>query len=79
LEGRRSADSELVFNIRPKTKDREDCWLNHFRPVWQKAGFSEWPQNAIRHTFGTYHFSLHRNENLTAAELGNAPAVVERH
>jgi hypothetical protein len=29
--------------------------------------------NVLRHAFGSYHFALHRNENLTAAEMGNSP------
>jgi hypothetical protein len=35
--------------------------------------------NVLRHTFGSYHYALHRNENLTAAEMGNSPAMVFRH
>ncbi len=35
--------------------------------------------NILRHTFGSYHFARHRNENLTAAEMGNSPAMVFRH
>lgn len=35
--------------------------------------------NAARHSFCSYHFALHRNENLTAAEAGNSPAVVFRN
>jgi hypothetical protein len=26
--------------------------------------------NNLRHTFGSYHYALHCNENLTAAEMG---------
>ena len=37
------------------------------------------PMNVLRHTFGSYHYALHRNENLTAAEMGNSPAMVFRH
>jgi integrase len=37
------------------------------------------PMNILRHTFGSYHYALHRNENLTAAEMGNSPAMVFRH
>jgi hypothetical protein len=37
------------------------------------------PMNILRHTFGSYHYALHRNENLTAAEMGNSPAIVFRH
>jgi integrase len=37
------------------------------------------PMNVLRHTFGSYHYALHRHENLTAAEMGNSPAMVFRH
>jgi hypothetical protein len=35
--------------------------------------------NILRHTFGSYHFAVYQNENLTAAEMGNSPAMVFRH
>jgi hypothetical protein len=31
------------------------------------------------HSFGSYHFAQHRNENLTAAEMGNSPAMIFQH
>ena len=37
------------------------------------------PRNALRHSFGSYHYALHKNENLTAAEMGNSPSIVFRH
>ena len=33
-------------------------------------------QNGLRHSFCTYHFALHSNENLTAAQAGNSPGEV---
>jgi integrase len=36
-------------------------------------------RNGLRHGFVTYHFALHANENLTAAEAGNSPAMVHKH
>jgi integrase len=33
-------------------------------------------KNGLRHGFCTYHFALHDNENLTAAQAGNSPAVI---
>ena len=39
----------------------------------------EWPHNALRHSFGSYHYAKFKNENLTAAEMGNSPAVVFKH
>jgi integrase len=38
-----------------------------------------WPHNALRHSFGSYHYAQYRDENRTAAEMGNSPAVVFRH
>ncbi len=37
------------------------------------------PSNVARHCFCSYHYELHRNENLTAAEAGNTPAVIFRN
>lgn len=37
------------------------------------------PPNVARHCFCSYHYELHRNENLTAAEAGNTPAVIFRN
>lgn len=36
------------------------------------------PHNCLRHSFGTYHYHFHKNENLTAAEMGNKPDTVIR-
>jgi integrase len=36
-------------------------------------------RNGFRHGFVSYHFALHSNENLTAAEAGNSPAMVHAH
>ena len=56
-------------------------------PIW-KQGFLGWdnrrltldvPRNALRHSFGSYHYALHKNENLTAAEMGNSPSTIFRH
>ena len=33
-------------------------------------------KNGLRHAFCTYHFALHGNENLTAAQAGNSPIVI---
>ena len=36
-------------------------------------------RNGLRHAFCTYHFALHTNENLTAAQAGNSPAIIHAH
>lgn len=45
----------------------------------RKAIVNDWPHNALRHSFGSYHYAQYRDENRTAAEMGNSPAVVFRH
>lgn len=47
--------------------------------VQREAIVSPWPHNALRHSFGSYHYAKHRDENQTAAEMGNSPAMVFRH
>ena len=39
----------------------------------------EWPHNALRHSFGSYFYAKVKNENLTAAEMGNSPQMVFKH
>lgn len=36
-----------------------------------KAGKSTWPANGMRHSYGTYHYALHADSNLTSRELGH--------
>ena len=36
-------------------------------------------RNGFRHGFCTYHFALHSNENLTAAQAGNSPGMIHAH
>ena len=36
-------------------------------------------RNGLRHAFCTYHFSLHANENLTAQQAANSPAMIHGH
>jgi hypothetical protein len=36
-------------------------------------------RNGLRHAFCTYHFALHGNENLTAAQAGHAPHLLHQH
>jgi integrase len=36
-------------------------------------------RNGLRHGFCSFHFALHSNENLTAAQAGNSPAMIHAH
>jgi integrase len=35
--------------------------------------------NGLRHSFCTFHFATHGNENLTAQQAGNSPTMVHAH
>ena len=36
-------------------------------------------RNGLRHAFCTYHFALNANENSTAQQAGNSPAMIHAH
>lgn len=40
---------------------------------------ANWPQNGLRHSFASYHFAKYRNENDTAAMMGNSPQMIFQH
>ena len=40
---------------------------------------AEWSQNALRHSFASYYFAKYKNENETAARMGNSPQMVFAH
>lgn len=45
-----------------------------------KAVIQPWPQNALRHTFPTYHYAVHRNAALLQALMGHEDVeTTERH
>jgi integrase len=47
---------------------------------WRKAsGLRRWPNNALRHTFGSIHLATFKDEVRTAHEMGNSPDMVHRH
>jgi len=56
----------------------EITFQQHFAALCQKAKVKR-KTNGLRHAFCTYHFSLHGNENLTAQQAGNAPAMIHAH
>jgi site-specific recombinase XerD len=47
--------------------------LNHrLRRLRFLAGIQNWQGNELRHSFASYHFDLHQNAPLTAAQLGHS-------
>ena len=42
------------------------------RKLWKLAGFKKPGRNELRHSFASYHYDLHQNGPLTAAQLGHS-------
>jgi integrase len=40
---------------------------------------AEWPQNALRHSFGSYHLAQFNDAAKLALQMGNSPATIFRH
>ncbi len=46
----------------------------------ERAGLrSEWPQNALRHSFGSYHVAKFNDAAALALQMGNSPKVIFEH
>jgi integrase len=56
----------------------EITFQQHFVELWKDAKITRKP-NGLRHASCTYHFALHDNENLTAQQAGNSPAMIHAH
>jgi hypothetical protein len=55
-------------------------YADKLKRTLEKAGLrAEWPQNALRHSFASYHYAKFRNENETAAIMGNSPQMIFQH
>jgi site-specific recombinase XerD len=73
---RRGVDEELVFSARPERANRPAAWYAEMKTIAHAAGITPWPQNALRHLYGSYHLAWKKDEGLTSYEMGNSPSVV---
>jgi integrase len=55
------------------------CKIKAIPKKRQKVVGLETKQNALRHSFCSYHLALHRNAALTAELAGNSPQMLNRH
>jgi integrase len=46
-------------------------YQKRFQKLFKLAGFTEWEGNAMRHSFGSYHYALHGNPLETSRLLGH--------
>lgn len=65
----------LAAWLRPHEKKsgkiRPAAYRWHRDAAQKAAGISKWPDNALRHSFGSYHFAHHNNAAFTASEMGH--------
>ena len=55
-------------------------YADKLKRVLDKAGLrQEWPQNALRHSFASYHVAKHKNVDDTATMMGNSPQMIFDH
>ena len=40
------------------------------------CGIEEWPHNALRHSFGSYHLAFNGDQVKTAAQMGHRDSIV---
>ena len=69
---------DYVYTATRDAEDRTRAWFGVVKDI-AKGAKVVIPQNALRHSFGSYHYSVGKNENQTAFEMGNSPAIVKRH
>lgn len=62
----------------PLWDQSEDTFQESFAELRATLGIPA-RRNGLRHAFCTYHFAKHANENLTAQQAGNSPAMVHKH
>jgi integrase len=48
-----------------------NCFRELFEQAREAAGIAEWPDNALRHSFASYHLAAFKNAASTALELGH--------
>ncbi len=53
--------------------------LKLFREAVEDAGLAPWPQDCLRHSYGTYRLALTKNEQTVAADMGNSPDIIHKH
>lgn len=67
------------MGARPAPSTNEDVCGERLKTLVLAANVRDYPHNALRHSYGSYHFAEFQNEQLTAAQMGNSPAVVFKH
>ena len=76
---------KILRRCKESTYEKKICpvgWLRHWRELRRAAGWDSpahpWPQDALRHTFASYHLSHFRNYAELQVEIGHRDATLLR-
>jgi integrase len=74
----------LVEWLRPLQRLRgpitpQENFRELFDSVRKAAGLTDWPSNALRHSFGSYHLAHFNDINGLSLEMGNSPEMIYQH
>ena len=88
-------EANLAAWLAPQARKRGPvCGANHRknmeaarRAAWEKAqelemdapGLEHWPDNALRHSYGSYWLAKHKNASELSLAMGNSPEMIFRH
>ena len=61
----------LALHHRQHGPVRSAAWRWHRDAACKEAKLTRWPDNGMRHSFGSYHFAHHNNAAHTASEMGH--------
>jgi integrase len=56
---------------KPNTHGTESNWRAALMPVRKAAGIVDWPENGLRHSFGSYHLSKYGDAARLALDMGH--------
>ncbi|MBQ6942659.1 MAG: hypothetical protein IJN23_08850, partial [Akkermansia sp.] len=75
---------KILRRYKESTYEKKICppgWLRHWRELRRAAGWGgdkPWPQDALRHTFASYHLSHFRSYAELQVEIGHRDATLLR-
>ena len=76
---------KILRRYKEITHEKKICppgWLRHWRELRRAAGWGSpahpWPQDALRHTFASYHLSHFRSYAELQVEIGHRDATLLR-
>jgi integrase len=66
--------------VRGPVFPRIDVYYELLKRARISAGIKHWPHDALRHSFGTYHYGAHQNAALTMTQMGHTnPKTFFKH